>query len=130
VILILLSAYEYLSGRVPSSYKDTTGMIVSDTQKNVYSSGIAGHEIPTTYPIIAYQVNGVVYHLIGSGSTQEPPSFTVGQKEKISYNPSNPSSAKLTANKGPVVFGIVGTILGFALCFSALYFRRTSSSKM
>lgn len=82
---------------------------------------VRSHKSTTYKPVVDFiDVKGVKIEF-ASGSSSNPPSYEVGEKVEVLYNPKEPQDAKIKSFfslwMGPLIVGIVGAVF-FAVGFS------------
>ncbi len=91
--------------RFASGAKRTDGVVVD----LVWRSGGKGR--PSAAPVVSYEVDGKAYQFT-SGTASRPPSYDVGEKVGVLYDPEDPSDAKLDGfwelYMLPFIFGLLG----------------------
>ncbi|MFC4014269.1 DUF3592 domain-containing protein [Nonomuraea purpurea] len=98
-----------------SSAERTDGTVVALTERTTTTRNSDGNARSSTawYPTVEFTVNGRRYSFQGSSGTN-PPSFEKGESVPVSYDPDDPSDARIssfwTAFLAPMIVGGLGVV--------------------
>jgi heme/copper-type cytochrome/quinol oxidase subunit 2 len=132
LILLLVSLLLFVStSQFVRKSAIATGTVVALEERTDSDDRTSYH--PVYYPVVEFKIAENDTFRFESSFGSNPPSYRIGEKVEVLYDPASPGNAKiksfLSLWVGVVILGILGFIF-FAIGFGMILYRRTRKNRL